>query len=63
MVLDRNGEHIIGAQDVAGFCDLCPVEADVARFDQFGSHSAVLHHTGEPKPLVQALRQFFLPII
>ena len=58
-----NGEHIVGAHDMAGLGDLCPVEAHVARFDQFSGRRALLHDPGEPEPFVQALRQFFLPII
>ena len=58
-----NGQHIVGAHDMAGLGDLCPVEAHVARFDQFSGRGALFHDPGKPEPLVQALRQFFLPII
>ena len=58
-----NGQHIIGAHNMAGLGDLCPVEAHMARFDQFRGRGALLHNPGEPEPFVQALRQFFLPII
>lgn len=58
-----NGQHIIGSHNMAGLGDFCPVEAHVARFDQFRSRRALLHDPGKPEPLVQALRQFFLPII
>ena len=57
------GQHIIGAQDMAGLGDLCSVQAHVARFDQFSGKGTLLHDPGKPEPLVQALRQFFLPII
>ena len=63
MAADGNGQHIIGAQDMAGLGDLYPVQAHMARFDQFSGHRALLHDPGKPEPLVQALRQFFLPII
>jgi hypothetical protein len=48
---------------MAGLGDLCPVQAHVARFDQFSGHGALFYDPGKPEPLVQALRQFFLPII
>jgi hypothetical protein len=48
---------------VARLGDLCPVQAHVAGFDQFSGHGPLFHDPGEPEPLVQALRQFFLPII
>ena len=57
------GQHIVRAHHMAGLGDLCPVEAHVARFDQFSSRRALLHDPGKPEPFVQALRQFFLPII
>ena len=63
MASDGNGQHIIGAHDMAGLRDLYPVQAYMARFDQFSGHGALLHDPGKPEPLVQALRQFFLPII
>ena len=63
MVPDGNSQNIIDSQDMAGFCDFGPVQANVSFFDESGGHGAVLYNTGKPKPLVQALRQFFLPII
>jgi hypothetical protein len=48
---------------MAGLGDLCPVEAHMARLDQFRGRGALLHDPGKPEPLIQALRQFFLPII
>ena len=58
-----NGQHIVGAHHMAGLGDLGPVQAHVARLDQFSGRGALLHDPGKPEPLVQALRQFFLPII
>ena len=58
-----NGQHIVGAHHVAGLGNLGPVEAHMARFDQLRGRGALLHNPGEPEPFVQALRQFFLPII
>ncbi len=58
-----NGQNIVGAHNMAGFGDLGPVEAHMARFDQFCCCGALFHHPGKPEPFVQALRQFFLPII
>ena len=58
-----NGQHIVGAHNMAGLGDLCPVEAHVTRLDQFRSRGTLLHDPGKPEPLIQALRQFFLPII
>ena len=58
-----NGQHIVGAHNMAGLGDLCPVQAHMAGFDQFGGRGALLHDPGKPEPFVQALRQFFLPII
>jgi hypothetical protein len=63
MASNGNGQHIIGTQDMAGLGDLCPVQAHLARFDQFSGLGAVLHDPGKPEPLVQALRQLFLPVI
>ena len=63
MASDGNGQHIIGTQDMAGLGDLYPVQAYMAGFDEFSGHGALLHDPGKPEPLVQALRQFFLPII
>ena len=57
------GQNVVGAHDMAGLGDLCPVEAHVARFDQFSGRGALFHDPGKPEPFVQALRQFFLPII
>jgi hypothetical protein len=57
------GQHIVGAHHMAGLGDLCPVEAHMTRFDQFSGRGALLHDPGKPEPFVQALRQFFLPII
>jgi hypothetical protein len=48
---------------MAGLGDLCPVQAHVARLNQFSGRGALFHDPGKPEPLVQALRQFFLPII
>jgi len=48
---------------MAGLGDFCPVQAHMARFDQFGGRGALLYDPGKPEPFVQALRQFFLPII
>ena len=58
-----DGQHIIGAHNMAGLGYLCPVQAHMARFDQFGGGRALLHDPGKPEPFVEALRQFFLPII
>ena len=58
-----NGQHIIGAHHMAGLGDFCPVQAHITRFDQFSGSGALLHDPGKPEPFVQALRQFFLPII
>ena len=63
MAPNGDGQHIVGAQDMAGLGDLCPVQAHLTRFDQFSGHGALFHDAGKPEPLVQALRQFFLPII
>ena len=57
------GQHIVRAYNMAGLGNLCPVQAHMARFDQFRGQGALLHNAGKPQPLVQALRQFFLPII
>ena len=58
-----DGQDIVGAHHMAGLGDLGPVEAHMARFDQFGGRGTLLHDPGKPEPFVQALRQFFLPII
>ena len=58
-----NGQHIVRAHNMTRLGDLCPVEAHMTRFDQFRGRWALFHDTGKPEPLVQALRQFFLPII
>jgi hypothetical protein len=58
-----NSQHIVGAHHMAGLCHLGPVQAHMARFDQFGCRGALLHDPGKPQPFVQTLRQFFLPII
>jgi hypothetical protein len=63
MASDGNGQHIIGAQDMARLGDLYPVQAHMARFNQFSGFGTLLHDPGKPEPLIQALRQFFLPII
>lgn len=63
MAAHGDGQHIVGAHHVAGLGNLCPVEAHMARFDQFSSRRALFHDPGKPEPFVQALRQFFLPII
>ena len=63
MTSDGNSQNIIGAQDMAGLGNLHPVQAHLAGFDQFSGHGTLLHDPGKPEPLVQALRQFFLPII
>jgi hypothetical protein len=52
MILEANGQDIIGAQDMARFCDLCPVQANVPLFNQFGGHGAVLDYPGKPEPFV-----------
>jgi hypothetical protein len=58
-----NGQHIVGAHNMAGFGDFCPIQAHAAGHDQLSGHGALPHDAGEPEPFVQALRQFFLPII
>jgi hypothetical protein len=58
-----DGQDIVGTYNMGGLGDLCPVQAHMARFDQFGGRGALLHDPGKPEPFVQALRQFFLPII
>jgi hypothetical protein len=58
-----NGQHIVGAHHMAGLGDLGPVEAHMARLDQFRGRGPLFHHPGKPEPFVQALCQFFLPII
>ena len=63
MASDGNGQNIVGAQDMAGLGDLCTVQAHLARFDQFGGHGTLFHDPRKPEPLVQALRQLFLPVI
>jgi hypothetical protein len=63
MTSDGNSQHIIRAQDMTGLGHLCPVQAHMARFDQFSGLGSVLHNPGKPEPLVQALRQLFLPVI
>ena len=63
MAAHGNGEDISRAQNMARLCDLHAVQAHMARFHQFSGLGALLDDTGKPKPLVQTLRQFFLPII
>jgi hypothetical protein len=63
MAAHGNRQHIVGAHNMAGLGNLRPVQAHMARFDQFSSHGALLHDPGKPEPFVEALRQFFLPII
>jgi hypothetical protein len=63
MASNGNGQNIVGAQDMAGLGNLCAVQAYLARLDQFGGHRTLLHDPGKPEPLIQALRQFFLPVI
>ena len=63
MAAHGNGQHIVGAHNMARLGDLGPVQAHMARFDQFSGRRALFHDPGNPEPLVQALRQFFLPII
>ena len=63
MIMDGNGQDIGGFYQMGGFCDLGMVQANVACFNEFGGHGAMLHDAGKPEPLIQALRQFFLPII
>ena len=58
-----NGQHIVGPHHMTGLGDLGPVQAHVAGLDQFSGGGALFHDPGKPKPFVQALRQFFLPII
>jgi hypothetical protein len=58
-----DGQDIVGTHNMAGLGDLDPVQAHMARFDQFGGRGALLYDPGKPEPFVQALRQFFLPII
>jgi hypothetical protein len=58
-----NGQHIVGADNMAGLSDLYAVQPHMARFDQFSGHGTLPYNAREPKPFVQALRQFFLPII
>jgi hypothetical protein len=52
IILEGNGQDIIGAQDMARFCDFCPVQANVPCFNQFSGHGAVLDHPGKPEPFV-----------
>ena len=63
MFADGNGQDVVGAHNVARLGDLCPVQAHVPGFNQSGGRGALLDDPGKPQPLVQALRQFFLPII
>ena len=56
-------QHIVRPHHMAGLGDLCPVQAHMTRFDQLSSGGALLNDPGKPEPLVQALRQLFLPII
>jgi hypothetical protein len=63
MAAHGNSEDIVRPQDMAGLCHLHPVQAHLPRFNQFHSQRALFHHPGKPEPLVQALRQFFLPVI
>ncbi len=63
MAADGNGQHIVGAHNMAGLGDLGSIQAYLARLDQISGRGALFHDAGKPEPFVQALRQFFLPII
>ena len=63
VIVDGNGQNISGFHQMGGFCDLGAVQANVACFYEFGGHGAMFHDAGKPEPFVEALRQFFLPII
>ena len=58
-----NGQYVVWPHHMAGLGYFCPVEAHMARFNQFRGRGALFHDPGKPEPFVQALRQFFLPII
>jgi hypothetical protein len=58
-----DGQDIVGAHNMAGLGNFGPVQAHMACLDQFGGRGALLHDPGKPEPFVQALRQFFLPLI
>ena len=63
MVPDGNSQNIIYSQDMTGFCDFGPVQANMSFLDECGGYGTMFDDPGKPKPLVQPLRQFFLPII